>query len=355
MAKGAYIGIDNVARQIKKGYTGVEGKARKIKKAYIGIGGVARPFWSGGQVSYYGEITNLIYVSDMMAGTFHSGYALFVGGQNKSNRLTSINAYNESLTRTNPTTLSYKRSNIATASNGSHVIFAGGYDGSSSGVNSVEFLDSSLTKIIGTSLTKTRNGAGGAIAGDVMLVCGGSNSSRAAYVESYNSSLTKSVSTEKGSTSTTSAISMGNHGIMGLYNGDVFTVNSALTITKITKYSSFTNNVEYRPARIGNYAAMGVRNLETAALYDSAFTMSNIKFVNAITTYGTDVEGFTIYGGHTYKTVIIDESLTQTSSGNVNTIRSGKIPAVTIGSYALFAGGNNGNTYYKIVDAYVVA
>jgi len=39
MAKGAYIGVNNVAKKIKKGYVGVDGVARKIKKAYIGIGG----------------------------------------------------------------------------------------------------------------------------------------------------------------------------------------------------------------------------------------------------------------------------------------------------------------------------
>ena len=41
MAKGAYIGVNNVARKIKKGYIGVNGVARKIKKAYIGINSIA--------------------------------------------------------------------------------------------------------------------------------------------------------------------------------------------------------------------------------------------------------------------------------------------------------------------------
>lgn len=54
MAKRIYIGVNNVARKIKKGYIGVDGIARKIKKGYIGVGGVARPFWTGGEVVYYG-------------------------------------------------------------------------------------------------------------------------------------------------------------------------------------------------------------------------------------------------------------------------------------------------------------
>ena len=36
MAKGAYIGIADIARKIKKGYIGVNGIAKKIKKAYVG-------------------------------------------------------------------------------------------------------------------------------------------------------------------------------------------------------------------------------------------------------------------------------------------------------------------------------
>ena len=36
MAKGAYIGIIDIAQKIKKGYIGVNGIAKKIKKAYVG-------------------------------------------------------------------------------------------------------------------------------------------------------------------------------------------------------------------------------------------------------------------------------------------------------------------------------
>lgn len=61
MAKGAYIGVNGVARKIKKGYVGVDGVARKIKKAYIGIGGVARLCWSGElEITYSGNMTDQI-------------------------------------------------------------------------------------------------------------------------------------------------------------------------------------------------------------------------------------------------------------------------------------------------------
>lgn len=48
MAKAMYIGVDNVARKVKKLYIGVDGVARKVKKGYIGVNGVARLFYSSG-------------------------------------------------------------------------------------------------------------------------------------------------------------------------------------------------------------------------------------------------------------------------------------------------------------------
>lgn len=45
MAKGIYVGADNVARKVKKMYVGVDGIARRVKKAYIGVAGVARQYY----------------------------------------------------------------------------------------------------------------------------------------------------------------------------------------------------------------------------------------------------------------------------------------------------------------------
>lgn len=40
-----YIGVNNVARQIKNAYVGVNGVARKVKAVYVGVNGVARLVW----------------------------------------------------------------------------------------------------------------------------------------------------------------------------------------------------------------------------------------------------------------------------------------------------------------------
>lgn len=48
MAKNAYIGVNGVARKVKKGYIGVDGVARKVKSGFIGVDNVSRQFFSGG-------------------------------------------------------------------------------------------------------------------------------------------------------------------------------------------------------------------------------------------------------------------------------------------------------------------
>lgn len=46
MAKEMYVGIDGVARKVKKNYIGVDGVAREVKKGYVGVDGIARQFFS---------------------------------------------------------------------------------------------------------------------------------------------------------------------------------------------------------------------------------------------------------------------------------------------------------------------
>lgn len=46
----AYVGVNNVAQNVKNIYVGVNGVAHKVVKGYIGVNGVARQFWGGGAV-----------------------------------------------------------------------------------------------------------------------------------------------------------------------------------------------------------------------------------------------------------------------------------------------------------------
>lgn len=45
MSKKWYVGVNNVAREVKHPYIGVNNVARKVKNGYVGVGGVARQFF----------------------------------------------------------------------------------------------------------------------------------------------------------------------------------------------------------------------------------------------------------------------------------------------------------------------
>lgn len=72
MSKSGYIGVDGVARKIKKLYVGVDGVARKIKKAYIGVNDVARLWYSGAAVTYTGAYTVSDVTVDGVACTLYT-------------------------------------------------------------------------------------------------------------------------------------------------------------------------------------------------------------------------------------------------------------------------------------------
>lgn len=55
MAKKSYIGVDNVARNVKKLYIGVDNVARNVVKAYIGVNGIARQFFTSIAMEFIGR------------------------------------------------------------------------------------------------------------------------------------------------------------------------------------------------------------------------------------------------------------------------------------------------------------
>lgn len=65
MSKATYIGVDDVARKVKKMYVGVDGVARKVRKAYIGVDGVAQLVYSAEEIA-----TFVMTHSDSYAGSW---------------------------------------------------------------------------------------------------------------------------------------------------------------------------------------------------------------------------------------------------------------------------------------------
>ena len=51
MAKGAYIGVNGVAKKVKGSYIGVDNVAKKIDKIYVGVGGIARLYFDSNSSS----------------------------------------------------------------------------------------------------------------------------------------------------------------------------------------------------------------------------------------------------------------------------------------------------------------
>lgn len=136
MTKAAYIGINSVARKIKKMYIGVNGVARKVKKAYIGVNGVARLFWSADELTYKGTNPTSYGVGcQQLAGTCLETLdstnnppplAIFTGGKNNSSVYNYARSWNTSGTYKALTNLSYSRRGHAGASNSAISAFYGG-------------------------------------------------------------------------------------------------------------------------------------------------------------------------------------------------------------------------------------
>ena len=148
MAKKAYIGVGGTARKVKKIYIGVGGIARKVKKAYIGVGGVARPCFSEG-LEYYGTITPLSMARYRLAAATVGNYAIFAGGYSDAS-LDAVEAYTDTLTKTSCEALSEPRDYLQAATVGDYALFAGGRDSSYSdgnvSTNAVDAYNSSLTR-----------------------------------------------------------------------------------------------------------------------------------------------------------------------------------------------------------------
>ena len=64
MAKKAYVGVSDVARNCSKIYVGVNNVTRKVVKGYVGVNGVAQQFW--------GDSDSLIFEYDYQDNTVYS-------------------------------------------------------------------------------------------------------------------------------------------------------------------------------------------------------------------------------------------------------------------------------------------
>lgn len=377
MAKGAYFGVNSLAKKIKKMYIGVGGVAHKVKKAYIGIAGKARVWFSGGEPAYYGEIAQLSTGRNILAAVAVGDYALFGGGvDSNGNASNVVDAYSKSLVRTTATALSETSSALAGASCGEFGIFAGGGAYANRYSSTVNAYNSSLIRTNPTSLSTTRRGLCGEKAGNYAVFMGGYASSDRTTVDAYSPSLTRttaaalSVGRRRAGSAT-----FGDYAIIagGYHEGsdksNVDAYNSSLT--HITSYLGSARE-ELAGGGTNNHAIFcgggqnGVTsfNWMTVEAFDNSLTRTKLQDLNdeMVEGNGINFDGVAVFGfSKSYYNIVprevyvFDESLTRKSNLYINTPRCDVASAV-IGGYALFGGGFDEikDKTSSIVDAFTM-
>lgn len=194
MAKSAYVGVDGIARKVKKMYVGVDSKARKVKKGYVGMGGVARIWFSSDLVNYLGSVSTLENIPSSASAASTGDYALFAGLG--SGYKTAVEALSKSFVHSTAPDLKKARNSIGSGSVGDYAVFAGGWN--SSGDTSsqydrteVDAYSSSLVKKAAGSLSTKRANASSANVGDYLIFGNGNCNYSEPPIDTYSSSLVK--------------------------------------------------------------------------------------------------------------------------------------------------------------------
>lgn len=141
-----------------------------------------------------------------LSGGSVGNYAVFAGGvTSATNTSSEVDAYDGSLTKLSPTNLSNSRCCMGSCStsDGNYLLFAGGMtsysidalDGdftAASYTNRVNAYNTSLTRTTPSSLSQSKSNMGAAVAGNYAVFCGGIMSSGGSKIfEAYNNNLSR--------------------------------------------------------------------------------------------------------------------------------------------------------------------
>ena len=358
MAKGAYIGVSGKARKIKKGYIGVDGAARKIKKAYLGIGGVARPCWSGGELVYYGTIPALSQARNELSAVSNEKYALFGGGRINMSPYSTLDYYDEALVK-GVGSLSFAAICPACSKVGSYVLFAGGGTGdyvAGGGVSTVNAFDPSMTRSAPTALSQAREGVAGTFVSEYAIFAGGYyekiNVSAGMYdtVDIYDTNLTRTLKHLPTKQADVTGCRTLNHGVVVRLAAYAF--DDELTITALDSLSLDRQSATCTELDGSAVICGGRSRTAVVERYDVDLTRSTLTSLSQAVARpaATSVDGFAVIagGGDGYgtsincvKTVeVFDETFVKTVFPHtLSTIRQ-LLAAATIGTYGIFAGGS---------------
>ena len=366
MAKGAYVGINNIARRVIKGYVGINGVARKIMKAYIGVGGVARPCWFSG-IAHYGLITPLSEERVFPGFGSVNNRAIFAGGGYIRRSKKGVDAYDTSLTRNSSVFLDKERTMMGSASLNNYAIFAGGLPiVAEDALNTVEAFNASLTHIVMAPICMGKYAVQGGNMQNLYAVFAGgkpksSNDLPYDQYDIYDKNLSHiGTSSFNEPRAFIGSASIGNYLLFAggtlpndEHSARVDAFNGTTTILSLSNAQSSMYG-----ASTPSYAIFGGGD----SIYDafnSSLTRINIGTLSIHFPYSTaSLGGYALFCCNT-QLVIFDDLLTRTTiptaMATTDTSNNGSAGA-TVGNYALFAGGMKGSNF-KIqtsVDAYIL-
>ena len=349
--------------------TVTESVARRIRKGYVGVGGVARPFWTGGELEYYGTATALNTARQYPVATTVGNYALFGGGYTGSYS-NVVDAYDANLTRSKPSALSTGRAYLAATTVGIYALFGGGFTGNYSNV--VDAYNIALTRSTRTELSQSRYYLAATTVGNYALFGGGYSGNHSSVVDAYDTSLTRSTPLNLSQIRhDLAATTVGDYALFGggFVNSSTSNVvdayNTALTRSTPTALSASRYNLA--ATTVGDYALFGggfdINSTYSTVVnaYNTSLTRSNPKALSKASQNlaATTVGDYALFGGgddeNDYLSVVnaYNDSLTRSIPTVLNTARS-YLAATTVGDYALFGGGEDANGYSAVVDVYAV-
>ena len=196
-------------------------------------------------------------------------YVLFTGGTTNTTQYNYnyVNAYNKSLTKSSPTSLSQNKWNHGGGSIGNYAIFAGGYTGTTNGATIrasavANAYNTSLTRSIPDSLSAAATYLVSASVGNHLIFYGTSK-----VAETYDPSLTKGIATSmnvSNSTAWQNAVSIGNLALF-VISTYVYTYDESLTVTKFSRNMSYARNFGGSTV-LGNFAIFAGNNSRSATV-----------------------------------------------------------------------------------------
>lgn len=315
----------------------------------------------GGTPVYDGEITPLTTEKSYLSGTKAGNYAVFAGGRRYSVGQSNVEAYDKNLVKYSGTItpLSILRDMIAPATLNNLAFFAGGYYTGSSYQSHVDVYNEDLSRSTPDKLGRPRAPCGG-IAGEYAVFIGGRNDQSGSstspdkYIDAYDADLTRVLSQPMSNgLSQREGVggSVANYAItnLGIYADDELTQGQAESLNCNADNFSGT-------APVGNCTLFGA--VTSGASYSAKGYDEDLTVITAYAgtnnIFGsskTSLEGWGLFLGGYFGSsqqpqniLAFDEDLVLNQSVTISEKRY-QGAAVTVGDYAIYAGGE-GTGYY---------